>query len=238
MTELQAALTVEDAVPPVAAPAAGSLLELADIHKSWGARTILAGVDLAAGRGTLIAVSGANGIGKTTLLRIAAGLIHPDSGEVAIDGLHPERDRRAYLARLGFLSAGDRGLYARLSARRHLDLSARLALLSARERSAAVERALELFELDGIADRRADRLSTGQRQRVRLAMTFVHNPDLVLLDEPANSLDSDGLDALVRYLDLVRGRGGAAIWCTPEASGVPADADTTLRLANGRLSRL
>jgi ABC-type multidrug transport system ATPase subunit len=238
MTELHAALDLDDFVPEAVRSPAAHLLELADIHKSWGNRPILVGVDLAARRGTLVAVSGANGIGKTTLLRIAAGLIHPDGGEVAIDGLHPERDRRAYLSRLGFLSAGDRGLYARLSARRHLDLAARLAFLPTRERAPSVERALDLFELDGNADRRVDRLSTGQRQRVRLAMTFVHNPELVLLDEPANSLDSDGLDVLARYLELVRERGGAAVWCAPDGGGVPAQADTMLRLEEGRLRRL
>ena len=113
--------------------AADDLLVLHGIRKRWGKSPVLEGVDLSVARGALVSISGANGTGKTTLLRIAAGLIHPDSGEVALDGLHPERDRRAFLGRLGFLSAGDRTLYARLSPRRHLDLGARLALLPAGE---------------------------------------------------------------------------------------------------------
>ena len=75
----------------------------------------------------------------------------------------------------------------------------------------------------------------GQRQRVRLAMTFVHDPDLILLDEPANSLDQEGLEVLTRYLELVRGRGGAAVWCAPEGTETHLAADTALRLAEGRL---
>ena len=191
-------------------------------------------VDLSVPRGALVSISGANGTGKTTLLRIAAGLIHPDSGEVTLDGLHPERDRRAFLGRLGFLSAGDRTLYARLSARRHLDLGARLALLPAGARAAAIERALGVFALDDFADRRVDRLSMGQRQRVRLAMTFVHDPALILLDEPANSLDQEGLEVLA-IPRAVRRRGGAAVWCAPDGIPTPMASDTALRLAEGRL---
>lgn len=230
-----------DAIAPLArdtsAPAgeAEGLLVLQDVHKGWGKRPVLEGLDLAVARGALVSISGANGTGKTTLLRIAAGLIHPESGTVAIDGLHPERDRRAYLARLGFLSAGDRSLYARLSARRHLDFCARLALISADGRPAAIDRAIEVFGLGDFADRRADRLSMGQRQRVRLAMTFVHDPALVLLDEPMNSLDGEGLNVLAAYLERLCRRGGAAVWCSPE--GVPASlvADSELRLADGGL---
>ncbi len=139
-------------------PRAGDLLVLNAIHKRWGKLSVLEGVDLSVPRGSLVSVCGANGTGKTTLLRIAAGLIHPESGTVALDGLHPERDRRAYLARLGFLSAGDRSLYARLSARRHLDLCARLALMPAGERGkrgGAGARRLRARGLRGSAGRQA-----------------------------------------------------------------------------------
>jgi ABC-2 type transport system ATP-binding protein len=216
-------------------PAADDRLVLRGIQKRWGKRPVLEGVDLSVARGALVSICGANGTGKTTLLRIAAGLIHADSGEVALDGLHPERDRRAYLGRLGFLSAGDRSLYARLSTRRHLDLGARLALIPVGNRAGAVERALGVFALDDYADRRVDRLSMGQRQRVRLAMTFVHDPALVLLDEPTNSLDQEGLDVLTAYLGQLRRRGGAAVWCAPEGILASLAADTALRLAEGRL---
>ena len=212
-----------------------ALLVLQDVHKHWARNAVLEGVDLFVPRGRVVAIRGANGTGKTTLLRIAAGLIHPGSGAVSVDGLHPERDRREYLTRLGFLAAGDRGLYARLSARQHLDLCARLALMPPRERADAVERAVELFALDGYAERRVDRLSMGQRQRVGLAMTFVHSPDLVLLDEPTNSLDGEGLAVLNQYLQRVRASGGAAVWCSPDGVETPLQADSELRLAGGRL---
>jgi ABC-type multidrug transport system ATPase subunit len=229
-----AALAPEVTAPP---PGVEGFLLLQGIQKRWGTKPVLNGVELAVAGGSLVSISGANGSGKTTMLRIAAGLIHPDSGTVSIDGLHPERDRRTYLSRLGFMSAGDRGLYARLTARRHLDLGSRLALIPAGARAAAVERALEIFELTDFAGRRADRLSMGQRQRVRLAMAFVHNPALVLLDEPANSLDQAGLDVLTAYLERLRRGGGAAVWCAPEGVASQLAPDVELRLADGRLTR-
>jgi ABC-2 type transport system ATP-binding protein len=215
--------------------AAPTLLTLSAVRKQWGERTILDGVDLTVEPGTIVSVTGSNGTGKTTLLRIAAGLIRPQSGHVGLAGLDAERDRSRYLARLGFLSSGDRGLYARLSARRHLDFAARLALISKSDRRRAVERALATFDLEGNADRRVDRLSTGQRQRVRLAMTFVHEPDLILLDEPANSLDADGLQLLTRYLEHGRAVGSAVVWCAPDGEEARLAADSAFRLAEGRL---
>jgi len=220
---------------PQTARAADGLLQLRGIDKHWGKRPVLSGLELAVAPGSVVSITGGNGTGKTTLLRVAAGLVQPDAGTVSVSGLDPVRDRRRYMERLGFLSAGDRGLYARLSARRHLHFAARLALVASGRRNAHVEQALQTFELAEFADRRVDRLSTGQRQRVRLAMSLVHHPDVILLDEPMNSLDSEGLGVLSRALGLARNRGAAVVWCAPEGDGTNLVADTRLRLAEGRL---
>lgn len=221
---------------PAAPPAAGreALLVAGGVVKAWSGRPVLAGVELAVERGTLVAVTGANGIGKTTLLRICAGLIAADAGEIGLAGLDPHRDRAAYQRRVGFLAAGDRGLYARLTTLRHLDLWARVSLLG-RRRPAAIERTVAELDLGPLLDQRLDRLSMGQRQRVRLAMAFLHEPDLVLLDEPLNSLDDHGRELLVHALAALAGRGGAAVCCSPSAAvGIPFD--RTLILDRGLLT--
>lgn len=221
---------------PSPAPAASreALLDARDVLKTWSGRPVLDRVGLTVGRGTLVAVTGANGTGKTTLLRICAGLIAADSGRIGLDGLDPHRDRAAYQRRVGFLAAGDRGLYARLTTRRHLDLWARVSLLG-RRRPAAIERTVAELDLAALLDQRLDRLSMGQRQRVRLAMAFLHQPDLVLLDEPLNSLDDHGRELLVGALAALTGRGGAAVCCSPAvAAGIPFD--RTLVLDAGLLA--
>jgi ABC-2 type transport system ATP-binding protein len=192
-------------------------LELSGIGKRWARQPhpLLDGVELTLEPGEAIFVGGRNGAGKTTLLRIAAGLIFADRGSVALHGLHPVRDRREYQRRLGFLSAGNSGLYARLSVRRHLNYWARLAFIPRADCPAAVGRALTRFQLHELADRRTDRMSMGQRQRLRLAGAFLHDPSVVMLDEPRNSLDDEGaaiLRAAVRGLTL---GGGGVIWCAP-----------------------
>src|SRR5687768_8512983 len=199
------------------APDDTSLLALRGIVKSWGPRRVLAGVDLTLPPGALVRVKGANGAGKTTLLRVVAGLVRPEGGTVRLHDLEPERDRRHFMARLGFLSAGDGGLYSRLSAWQHLRLCADLALIPRERREQAMLDAAGAFDLEGFADRPVQRISTGQRQRTRLAIAFLHQPDVALLDEPANSLDDHGLALLDRQLTRLRDRGGAALWCAPSA---------------------
>jgi ABC-2 type transport system ATP-binding protein len=190
-------------------------LLVSGVTKRWGDRSVLEEADFEVRPGACAWLGGRNGVGKTTLLRIIAGLITADQGEVSLEGLRPHRDRRAYQARVGFLSAGDRGLYARLSVRQNLDLWARLALLPRGAAEEALRRSISMFGLNELADARVDRLSLGQRQRVRLAMAFLHSPHLVLLDEPANSLDDDGLALIAAAVTELNQAGGMAIWCSP-----------------------
>jgi ABC-2 type transport system ATP-binding protein len=198
-------------------------------------RVVLRDIDLGVAPGTAVSITGGNGAGKTTLLRLATGILAPNQGRVAIDGISTDERWREVHRRIGFLSAGDRGLYARLSVRGHLMFWTALAFVPRAERQEMVEGALVRFELSDLAKRRADRLSLGQRQRLRLAMTVVHRPWVLLLDEPRTSLDADGLDILCSSVGDVLARGGAVIWCSPLGEEQPLSFDRTLLLADGQL---
>lgn len=222
-------------------PGASPPLELMSVHKAWGRRKkrnpVLTGVDLTLEPGAFAWIGGRNGAGKTTLLRVASGLIGAEQGYVLGFGLDPMRDRREFHQRVAFLSAGNTGIYARLSVRIQVDTWARISFVDRAERPAAVQRALEAFNLVELADQRCDRISMGQRQRVRLAMTFVSRPDLVLLDEPGTSLDDDGHAVLATAITETTGRGGAVLWVSPSGDRLQADAEFTERhlLEDGRL---
>ena len=220
-------------VPPE--PAA---LRIEGVAKRWGSRRpqLLDGVDLTLEGGSSCRLTGRNGTGKTTLMRIAAGLIAPDRGAVSIRGLTTAHARREYQRRVGFLSAGGAGLYARLSVRDHLQLWARLCLLAPDVRRPAIALALERFDLTALAGDRVDRLSMGQRQRVRLAMALLHEPEVVLLDEPRNSLDDEGVELLLVALRAVVDRGGALLWAAPTAADAPFEFDRAYVLSDGRLA--
>jgi ABC-type multidrug transport system ATPase subunit len=215
-------------------------LRAAGVTKRWRRDDppVLDGVDLDLEPGTMALVVGRNGAGKTTLLRILAGLIAPDQGTVSVDGLTVRTNRREYQRRIGFLAAGSTALYARLTVRQHLDYWIRLALAPPSERKPRIEGALDRFQLHDLASRRADRISMGERQRLRLALAFLHGPSLLLLDEPWTSLDGDGSAVLDGALADFAAGGGSGVLCVPE--GVEHDSyatATTLLLENGRLGR-
>jgi ABC-type multidrug transport system ATPase subunit len=215
-------------------------LVLQQVTKRWSKQraTVLDRVDLALEPGTVVALWGENGTGKTTLLRIAAGLIGADSGTVRLDGLSPKKDRREYYRHLGFLSANSQGLYARLTVEFHLDFAARVAFVPRHLRPAAIAVAATRFDLRELRQQRVDRISMGQRQRLRLALTFLHDPTLVLLDEPRNSLDETGVRLLRYALERHREAGGTAVWCAPSGEGIDINLDAAYRLAGGKLERV
>jgi len=214
-----------------------TVLTLDAITKRWrGAQLpVLNDVGLTVAPGSLVQITGRNGAGKTTLLRIAAGLIFPDSGRVTIYGHDLRQARRAAHRQIGFLTAASAGLYARLTVGQHLDFAARIALLDPREVRGAVARSADHFELTELIDRRVDRLSMGQRQRARLAMTCLHRPSLLLLDEPANSLDPEGLAILGNAVRSTTEGGGAVLWCAPSGEAPPLPPDVRLKVDGGRL---
>ena len=223
---------------PAVETTSGTRLVLDGVSKRWrGAPSpLFHDVHLQLPPGTLALVIGRNGAGKTTLLRIVAGIIAADGGLVELDGLTPRRDRRRYQAKVGFLSAGSTGLYARLTVAQHLGYWARLALIPARERSARIVAALTRFELEDIAATRASRLSMGQRQRLTLALALMHDPTLVLFDEPWNSLDGQGVELLNTVIADFAAHGGSGLFCIPSGHSLEdVPVDRVYVLADGTL---
>jgi heme ABC exporter ATP-binding subunit CcmA len=218
-------------------PVAAMRLDNVTRHFGRGAkrRVVLRNVTLVVDPGTVVHVGGNNGAGKTTLLRLMAGILRPNGGAVSIDGLSVERNWREFHRRIGFLSAGDRGLYARLSVRSHLEYWCALAFVSREERPSRIEEALSAFGLAELSDRRSERLSQGQRQRLRLALALVHRPQVVLLDEPRNSLDADGLELLASGVRAAVDRGASVVWCSPPGEDRPVDFDRRFVLQDGQV---
>jgi sodium transport system ATP-binding protein len=168
------------------------------------------GVHLDAKDACITGLLGPNGAGKTTTLRMVAGLIEPDAGEIRVDGLDVVRERRAALARLGVLSDA-RGLYPRLTARENVVYYARLHGLDA----AAAERRLAtlapLLEMVPLLDRRTEGFSQGERMKTSLARALVHDPPNIILDEPTNGLDVLATRSLRQVLRRLRDDEGKCI---------------------------
>ena len=212
-------------------------LRLSSISKRWrkDLPLVLDGLDLALEPGTSTWVGGRNGIGKTTMLRVAAGLIEPDSGRAEVWGVAPTENRTRYQQLVSFLPAGDRGLYARLTVRRQLEFWARIAMVPRVNFREWVEDAIDTFDLRELAERRVDRMSMGQRQRLRIAMTFLPRPEVVLLDEPLTSLDTEGGVLLQVAVAELLARDGAVLWCSPSGEHLDMSFDAHWMLEHGRL---
>ncbi|HVA42213.1 MAG TPA: heme ABC exporter ATP-binding protein CcmA [Acidimicrobiales bacterium] len=191
---------------------------------------VLAGADLTVAPGQVVLLRGANGAGKTSLLRLCAGLLPVASGQAVVLGEDLGLDRRGARRRVGLLGHAT-GLYDDLSVRDNVRFSVRAGGGSAREADAA----LALVGLTGrLADTAASRLSAGQRRRTALASVVARRPELWLLDEPYAGLDADAralLDGLVTA--AVEG-GASVIIASHEAGQVEELAQRTVTVAGGR----
>jgi ABC-type multidrug transport system ATPase subunit len=196
---------------------------------------ILDEVSLTLRAGEVTWIGGRNGAGKTTLLRLAAGILLPQRGSVRIGDLSSEARGNRYQRQIGFLSAGDRSLQARMKVAQQLDYWARLAYVPRERRQELVEVSIQRFGLEEFADRRVDRMSMGQRQRIRLAMAFLHEPSVILLDEPRNSLDDEGYELLSSQTRLATERGATMLWCSPRGEDRVIECDASYSLEDGRL---
>jgi ABC-type multidrug transport system ATPase subunit len=163
------------------------------LSRRFGSKRVLERLDLDLEDRGFLVVTGANGSGKTTLLRLCAGLLAPTGGELRV-----ETDR----AGIGFL-AHEPLVYRELTALENLDLYGRLYRVpERRERTGML---LERFGLWSVRNERAGSFSRGMLQRLALCRTLLHEPDLLLLDEPFNALDAEGTELLARELDELKG---------------------------------
>ena len=194
------------------------------LTRRFGSELALDEVDLALGTGEHMAVLGENGAGKTTLLRILATAIRPSSGRLEIFGLDAVRERTRLRGRIGFVAHAP-GIYPALSATENLEFFCKLQGAD----HARVAETLGLVGLDGVAKRPAGQLSRGQQQRLAIGRAVLHDPKLLVLDEPDASLDSDGADLLDQVM-----RGRTAVMATHDQALANRLCQRTMVLRKGR----
>jgi ABC-2 type transport system ATP-binding protein len=190
------------------------------------------GVDLQLQPGQVLALVGLNGAGKSTLMRMLLGMLHPDSGEVKLAGYPVARAPASAWAAVGHLVEYPLA-YPELSVRRNLQLSARMRRVS--HVDAAVGRIMIEFALEPYRERRSRALSLGNRQRLGLAAALQHDPQVIVLDEPTNTLDPAGVIRLRESLLRRAGDGAAVLVSSHHLDEVARIADRILVINAGRL---
>lgn len=207
-------------------------IEARGLAKSFPGVEAVSEVDLMVRHGEVVGLLGPNGAGKTTTLRMLAGILEPTAGRRSIDGYDVAKQPFEARARLGFLSGGT-ALYARLSVREALEYFGRLhGMTKGRiaERTAALAAELDLGE---ILDRRCGVLSSGQRQRANLARAFLHDPPVVILDEPTSSLDVVSGHFILEAIARARDNGRAVLFSTHVMSEAELLCDRIVMLHRG-----
>ncbi len=185
---------------------AGPALELQDLRRRYGDTVALDGLSFGVAAGELFGFVGPNGAGKTTAMRIVLGVLVADAGEVRWRGRPigmPERSRFGYMPE-------ERGLYPKMRVRDQLVHFARLHGLDLQAARAATTEWLERLGLGAVAERRTEELSLGNQQRAQLGAALVHDPELLVLDEPFSGLDPTGVDVLSEVL-RERARAGVPV---------------------------
>ncbi len=205
------------------------------LSKSYKQVHALKSLDLHVTKNSILGLLGPNGAGKTTAIKILLGLIRPTSGSASIFGLDSVRDSVSIRSRIGYLQQDPR-FYEHMSARQILEHTLRFFYRGSQKQiDRRVSETLLLVGLENKADRPVKGFSSGERQRVGIGQAQVNHPELLILDEPAASLDPIGRRDALEVIDQLRGQ-ATIIYCTHILDDVQRVSDTVAILNNGELA--
>ena len=204
--------------------------------KAFGATAAVAGLSFEVAPGEIYGLLGPNGAGKTTTLRVLAGILRPTAGQVRVVGRDVGGDPLAVRRHLGFLT-NTTGLYPRLTGRELLRYFGRLHGLGRDAAAARIAALATALDLPPFFDRRCEGLSTGERQRLSIARAVLHDPDVLVLDEPTAGLDVLASRFLRDFVRAERDRGKAVVFSTHYLAEAELLCDRIGLLHRGRLLR-
>jgi ABC-2 type transport system ATP-binding protein len=210
------------------------MLELRNISKTYSAMTVVNNVSFVARPGEVTGYLGPNGSGKSTTMKIITGLIESSRGEVLFDGQPIQRDLMAYRRRMGYIPE-EPHLYTHLSGLEYLVMVAQLRDMDRITALARIRELLRLFGLYSDRDVPMSSYSKGMRQKILLSAALIHNPDLVLLDEPFSGLDVGTALVLRSLIEELARRGKVVLFCSHELETVERISSHVIILHRGKV---
>ncbi len=205
-----------------------------NLSKQFGEVRAVDDVSLRVGAGEIVGLLGPNGAGKTTILRMIAGILTPDRGRVEVGGIDIRTQPLEAKQRIGFLS-GDTQMYRRLSTREALEFFGRLYGMEEDRLRRRVDEITKQLDMSSFAARASGGLSSGQKQRANIARAFLHEPDLLILDEPTAALDVVSGQFIVDAIQREKAAGRAVLFSTHIMSEAEYLCDRILLLHQGRI---
>lgn len=211
------------------------MIQVQGLSKSFGDVKAVQNVSFSAPDGRITGLLGPNGAGKSTTLRMLYTLLKPDSGTAQIDGFDIRQSPLEVQRRIGVL-ADARGLYPRLTSRENIRYYGRLHGLEGEALEKQIDSLLLLLDMQSIADRKTGGFSTGERLKVAIARTLVHNPKNVLLDEPTNGLDVMSTRAMRQFILRLREDGKCVLFTSHIMQEVAALCDQIVIISHGEVA--
>lgn len=216
-----------------------NFVSLNQVKIQLGRQIILSASDFFIDQGDMVAVVGANGSGKTTLLKALCGILLPSTGTIQIANNSYSNPQQATQIRkiLGF-APDNPPLYAQDTVQSYLQFIAELKQIPRNEITARITHMCEVFALHEYRDKYIHTLSKGTQQRLNLAQALIHNPRLVILDEPTNALDPEQVQALLQYLHKLRTQDVTIIIASHDYTDLIPQCDYMLKLKQGTLEKI
>jgi sodium transport system ATP-binding protein len=183
------------------------------LHKTLGKNEVLRGISFEAGKGEIFGLLGPNGAGKTTTLRTICTLLSPDAGSINVLGFDTRAEPEEVRRRVGVVTA-EIGVYPRLTAKENITYFAQLSEVSDADLRRRVDAVIERLDMSSFARQRAESLSSGQKQKVAIARAIVHDPPVLMFDEPTSNLDVLASKEIRDFMVESKGRGKCVIFST------------------------
>lgn len=210
-------------------------ISVVGVSKTFGKKTLFKNLNFTSHAGEIIGLTGSNGIGKTTLLKLLCGLIHPDCGTIYLKGIEVHSNRKKYMQDMGAFLEGSRTVYWRLSALQNIIYFSGLKGIFGKRADSQAEKMLRFFDLWDVKHKKVETFSFGMKQRLALACSLTHAPSIIILDEPTSGLDHVSVEMFKTYIRVLAEEKKTIIMAAHDQNIIHDVSNRILRIENGIL---
>ena len=211
------------------------MIELTNVTKKFKDKIAVDGISFCAASGTITGLIGANGSGKSTTMRMIATLLTPTEGVIAVNGIDTQRQPQEARKQIGVLLGGDVSLYDRLTARENVIYFAELQGMDKQTAESRLRELSDLLGMNDFLDRRVAGFSRGMRQKVAFARSIIHDPDVLLLDEPSTGLDINAIKDVQDFILYCKKQGKTILLSTHNAHEMDKLCDNIVFIDDGKI---
>jgi sodium transport system ATP-binding protein len=211
------------------------LIEIKELSKSFKKTLAVDGISFSVAKGEIVGLVGENGAGKTTTLRMLATMLKPSSGTAAVNGYDIQRQPSQVRGEIGILFGGEVGLYDRLTGRENISYFAELNGMTKAETASSINELVNLLDMQEYIDRRVGKFSRGMKQKVAVARSIVHNPSVMLFDEPTAGLDVSAARIVQDFILHCKEEKKAIIFSSHSMSEVEKLCDRIVMIHKGKI---